>query len=69
MRRILKLSTLLTCYLTLFLFVAGCNHQGPAEKAGEQIDEAIQETQQNVEEAVEESGEKIEEVGESIQNQ
>jgi outer membrane lipoprotein-sorting protein len=67
MKRKLKVIAVLPCCLALLLFFAGCEEQGPAEKAGEQIDEAVQETQENIEEAVEEGGEKLEEAGEKMQ--
>ena len=64
----------LCCAASLMLFVA-CENEGPAEKAGEKVDEAIEETQEKMEDAgeqvkdaVEEGGEKLEEAGEKMQN-
>ena len=51
--------------LALAVTVA-CEKQGPAERAGEQIDEAVEEGRNNVENAVEEAGEKLESVGDEI---
>lgn len=40
----------------LFLGITGCEQEGPAEQAGEEIDEAAEQAQ----EAVEEAGDEIE---------
>ena len=65
----------LCCAASLMLFIS-CENEGPAEKAGEKIDEAVEETKQNLEdagdsmeEAVEETGGKLEDAGEKLQNQ
>ncbi|MEE4304905.1 MAG: hypothetical protein V2J19_12230 [Wenzhouxiangella sp.] len=45
------------CALLLALSVgmlAGCEQQGPAEEAGEEVDEAVEEAGDNMEEAAEE---------------
>jgi len=72
--RIKSLLAILSCLAFLFAFTA-CEDQGPAEEAGEQIDEAaetttekVEEAGEEVQEAVEEGGEKLEEAGEEMQN-
>lgn len=45
----------------------GCSEQGPAEEAGEQIDETMEETKEKAEEAMEEAGDKIEEMGDKVE--
>ena len=64
----------LCCAVSLMLFVA-CENEGPAEKAGEKLDEAIENTQdvlkdagEKMKDAVKEGGEKLEETGEKLQN-
>lgn len=64
----------LLCGLMLVLFIAACEDEGPAEKAGEKIDNAVESTQESMEEAgdkleeqMEEAGDKIEETGDKIQ--
>jgi predicted small secreted protein len=47
---------ILSIFLAVTLVVAGCNNEGPAEKAGEKIDETVQ----DVGEAVEDAGDEIE---------
>lgn len=61
--------------LTLLFLVAACEDEGPMEKAGEQADEAIENTQEtmeeageNVQEGVEEAGDKMEEAGDKMTN-
>lgn len=47
--------------------MVGCDSKGPAEKAGEQVDEAVEQAQESLEKAGEEAGEAIEEAGEKLQ--
>ena len=47
--------------------MVGCDSKGPAEKAGEQIDEAVEQAQEDLEKTSEAAGEAVEEVGEKIQ--
>jgi len=56
--------------LTSLLILNGCDSKGPAEKAGEQVDQAMQEMKEeagSVNEAREQTGEKIEQLGEDLQ--
>jgi hypothetical protein len=48
-----------TGLVALFL-LGGCEEQGPAEEAGESVDEAFEETEEGVEEAGEETEEAFE---------
>ncbi len=50
--------------LTLLFFVAACQ-DGPAEEAGESIDEAVEETR----EAAEETGEAVDEAIEEVEEE
>ena len=63
-------SLLLITSITLAVFTFGCDSQGPAEKAGEKVDQSIESTKDALEEAsdkitgkgpVEKAGEKIDE--------
>ena len=47
--------------------VVGCeSSEGPAERAGKQIDQAAEKAGDTIDEAVEKTGEKIEEAGDAI---
>lgn len=62
--------------------LVGCEQEGPAEEAGEAVDEAVEEVEdrldqqgpaerlgEDVDEAVEKAGEEIEEAGDKIREQ
>jgi hypothetical protein len=51
----------------LSIAMLGCEQEGPAERAGAQIDEAVEEGKDNLEDAVETAGDKLEEVGDEIE--
>lgn len=62
------------CCALLAINLVACEQQGPAERAGEKVDEAVEETKETMEEvgedmqeAAEETGEKVEEMGEKMQ--
>ena len=47
--------------------VTGCeSKEGPAERAGKQIDQATEQAGDTIDQAVEKAGEKIEETGDTI---
>lgn len=53
----MNLKTLLTCLLALTLTVlAACEREGPAERAGEKVDKAVEQTGDQMEKA----GEQVE---------
>lgn len=56
MKRVLKGAFTILVAAVIALGIWGCEQQGPAEQAGEQIDESVQEGQ----EQLEETGEDIE---------
>lgn len=60
MQKKLVLALLMAAALFLMIGLSGCESEGPAEKAGEKIDESVESTK----DAVEEAGDKIEEAGE-----
>jgi hypothetical protein len=47
--------------------LAGCEKEGPAEQAGEQIDETMESIQQDAEDAGEMVQEKVEEAGDQVE--
>lgn len=57
--------------LTSLLALNGCDRKGPAEQAGEQVDQAMQgmkeEAGRTVDEAREQAGEKVRQPGEDMQ--
>ena len=52
--------------LALGVLISACESEGPAERAGEKIDQAIEETSEKIDDAAERTGEKIEEVGDTV---
>lgn len=74
MKKLIMRSLAILCCTSFLLVFSACEDQGPAEKAGEEIDETMEKTGDvledagdKVKEAVEEGGEKLEEAGEKIQ--
>jgi hypothetical protein len=59
-------ATMIATSLLAALLLAGCEREGPMERAGEQIDESAAEAGEKVDEAAENAGEKLEEAGEEI---
>jgi len=57
---------LIPALAALALFATGCEKQGPAERAGEQMDEALDEVKEGMEEAGEEVQEAAEEAGDEL---
>ncbi|MDZ7750617.1 MAG: hypothetical protein U5S82_02890 [Gammaproteobacteria bacterium] len=50
----------------LLLNLAGCEEQGPAEEAGEEIDQMVEEGREGAGEAAEEAAEKLEEATDKL---
>lgn len=58
---------ILSISVILLAAVGGCDRdQGPAEQAGEKIDQAVEETGQQLEQATEQAGQKLEEAGDRL---
>ena len=53
--------------LTLAFALAGCESEGPAERAGERIDEAVSQAGEKIEEATDAAGQKLEQAGDAVQ--
>lgn len=45
---------------------AACKKEGPAERAGQKIDETVEKAGEKTKEAVEKAGDKIEEAGDKV---
>ena len=60
-----KLLTIMILILSIVAFTA-CESKGPAETAGEKIDEAVQKTTDKAKEVTEAVKDKAEEVGEEV---
>lgn len=48
--------------------LSGCEKEGPAERAGEHMDEAMEESATTIEEGIEDAGEQLEEAGDAIED-
>lgn len=48
--------------------LAGCEQKGPAEKAGQKIDKAVEDTSKELQKAGEKVGEKLEEAGKKVKD-
>jgi hypothetical protein len=51
----------------LLVMLGGCEKQGPAEQAGENLDEAVDEMQEKAEDAGDKAKEKMEQAGDEIE--
>jgi len=60
-----RLLTIMVLILSISVFTA-CESKGPAEKAGEKVDEAVQKTTDKAKEVTETVKDKAEEVGEEV---
>lgn len=49
--------------------LTGCEDQGPAEEAGEEIDDAVEEAGEKIDEAAEEAGDAVEEAAEEVEEE
>ncbi len=49
--------------LALILGLSACKQEGPAERAGQQVDQAVEQTKEKVDETTDVVGETIEEAG------
>lgn len=61
----LALSALL---LTTFIGLSACQEKGPAEKAGENIDNTVENMGDKIEDATDGAGDKLEEAGDAIED-
>lgn len=53
--------------ITALLAMSGCEQQGPAEQAGEKIDEAVKEVQEEARDAKGQAMEKLEEATDKLE--
>ena len=65
----MKSKILIVTLLMSFMFaLTGCEEKGPAEKAGEKIDNVTSNIKDNANNALEKAGDAIEEAGDKIEN-
>lgn len=62
-------ATIFVAALVGGLLVAGCDREGPMERAGKQIDEAASQAGKKIEDATEQAGQNLEKAGESLREQ
>jgi hypothetical protein len=63
---ILKKIILVFFSCMIIVSFTACKKEGPAERAGEKIDEAVEKAGEKTKDAVEKAGDKIEEAGEKV---
>lgn len=54
--------------LTTMIGLSACQEKGPAEKAGESIDNAVENMGDKIEDATDDAGGKLEEAGDAIED-
>lgn len=59
--------SLIAVALLSMLALSACEQKGPAERAGEQIDNAVENAGDKIENATDEAGKAIEEAGDKIE--
>jgi hyperosmotically inducible protein len=56
----------LAAILSIAVAFAACDQEGPAEKAGKKIDNAVEKAGEKIDEATEAAGDKLEEAGDKL---
>ena len=66
----MKLNTLAlgALLLTTMIALSACQEKGPAEKAGESIDNAVENMGDKIEDATDDAGGKLEDAGDAIED-
>lgn len=64
----LKSSGLIVLTLALVLALSACEQKGPAEKAGEKIDNAAESLGDKIEDATDNASDQLEEAGDKIED-
>jgi predicted small lipoprotein YifL len=65
---ILKTSSLIVLSMGLIMALSACEQKGPAEKAGEKIDNAAETLGDKIEDATDSASDKVEEAGDKIED-
>lgn len=60
MRRTVVLTCALLALLAPLVLVSGCDDEGPAEKAGKKVDQAVEQTGDAVQEGMDKAGDTVE---------
>jgi len=63
-----KKTSLFIILLTLALGLAACSQDGPAENAGEEIDNAAENFGDTMEDATDDAGDSLEEAGDAVED-
>lgn len=63
-----KIGTVMVCAGLLTALLSACEREGPAERAGEEIDRTVEEAGEAMEKAGERAGEAMERAGEKAQD-
>ncbi len=63
---ILKKIVLVLFSCMIIVSFTACKKEGPAERAGKKIDEAVEKTGEKIKESAEKAGDKIEEAGDKV---
>lgn len=63
-----KAGSLMACAALLTVMLSACEREGPAERAGEEIDRTTEQAGEAMEKAGERAGEAMEEAGERMQD-
>lgn len=63
---ILKKIILIIFSSMIIVSLAACKKEGPAERAGQKIDETVEKAGEKIKESAEKAGDKIEEAGEKV---
>jgi F0F1-type ATP synthase membrane subunit b/b' len=58
---------LLACAAALALFLAACEKEGPAERAGKAIDQSAEQVGDKIEDATDKAGDALERAGEKVE--
>lgn len=53
-------------FVGLLVMALGCEQEGPAERAGENVDEAVEQSKESMSDAMDAAGEQIEEAGDAV---
>jgi predicted small lipoprotein YifL len=64
----IKKLILITAIALMTIGITACQEKGPAEKAGEKIDNAAEDLGNKIEDATDKAGDKLEEAGDKVKD-
>jgi hypothetical protein len=65
---ILRNVVLVLCSASIVVFIIACKKEGPAERAGKNIDETVGKVGKKIDESVKKAGDKIEDAGKKVKD-